>query len=245
MKICIAQTRPVRGDIAANIAQHERIVGIAISGNCDAVFFPELSLTGYEPELAEKLSIDENDPILDRFQLLADAHNIIIGVGAPTRYNGAIRISMLIFQRGRAREIYSKKYLHPDEEPYFVPGEPFRGRIFSEMKCAIAICYELSVPEHAEAAAANGASLYIASAAKSARGLEHALERLHQIAAKHQMTVLFSNSVGECSGFVSAGTSSIWSGEGILLGHLEGEHEGIMLFDTADNMVTEIRLNHS
>ena len=50
MKICVAQTRPIKGDIQSNIDHHKRLIDLAVSNGADTVIFPELSLTGYEPE---------------------------------------------------------------------------------------------------------------------------------------------------------------------------------------------------
>jgi predicted amidohydrolase len=49
MKICAAQTRPVRGDIQTNIDNHKKLIDLAVSNGADIIIFPELSLTGYEP----------------------------------------------------------------------------------------------------------------------------------------------------------------------------------------------------
>lgn len=65
MRIGIAQIRPSKGDIAANIERHLAFAGRAVSMNADAVFFPELSLTGYEPALAEKLATTQDDRRFD------------------------------------------------------------------------------------------------------------------------------------------------------------------------------------
>lgn len=56
MKIAIAQTRPFKGDISANIETHKKLIELAISYKADTIFFPELSVTGYEPELAKDLA---------------------------------------------------------------------------------------------------------------------------------------------------------------------------------------------
>ena len=55
MKICVAQIRPVKGNMATNIENHKRLIGLATSLNANAIFFPELSITSYEPELAKDL----------------------------------------------------------------------------------------------------------------------------------------------------------------------------------------------
>ena len=56
MKIAAAQIRPKKGDIEANILKHVDIIKLAATLKAEALFFPELSLTSYEPELAEALA---------------------------------------------------------------------------------------------------------------------------------------------------------------------------------------------
>ena len=45
MKICVAQTKPVKGDIEANIHSHEKLIEMAVSVGTDFITFPELSIT--------------------------------------------------------------------------------------------------------------------------------------------------------------------------------------------------------
>ncbi len=61
MKICVAQTRPIIGDIQRNIERHKNFIALAGSYGADTVIFPELSLTGYEPTLAEALATQPAD----------------------------------------------------------------------------------------------------------------------------------------------------------------------------------------
>lgn len=56
MKICVAQTRPVKGNIEQNIISHKELLSIAIEHNAAMIIFPELSITGYEPNLAAGLA---------------------------------------------------------------------------------------------------------------------------------------------------------------------------------------------
>jgi predicted amidohydrolase len=73
MKICVAQTKPVKGDISANIENHKKLIDRAVANRTDIVIFPELSLTGYEPELARELAINQDDTRLDGLQEISDA----------------------------------------------------------------------------------------------------------------------------------------------------------------------------
>ena len=68
MKIAIAQTRTIKGNISANIEAHKKFIDLALTLNAEAIFFPELSLIGYEPELANELATNQNDSRLDTFQ---------------------------------------------------------------------------------------------------------------------------------------------------------------------------------
>src|SRR5689334_20523300 len=114
MKICVAQTKPIKGDIAGNIAAHKKLVGLAIAHGADSIFFPELSITGYEPELAKDLATDVTDSRLDGFQDISNANNITIALGMPTKGDNGILITMIIFQPNAPRQAYSKQHLHSD-----------------------------------------------------------------------------------------------------------------------------------
>jgi len=238
MKVGIAQTRPITADIPRNIQQHKTQIAKAVSSGADILIFPELSLTGYEPTLAQILAVDPDDKKLDVFQQLSDTHRLIIGAGIPTRHGDDVCISMALFQPGKPRQLYSKKYLHADEEPFFVSGQHGPGRIGEDI--ALAICYEISVPQHAEEAHRNGARVYIASVAKFMHGIDKALARLAEIGSSYSMTVLMSNSVGQADGYECAGKSSAWDDKGRLLGQLDGYREGILLLDTDTKEAIEI-----
>jgi predicted amidohydrolase len=232
MKICVAQTKPIKGDVQSNIDNHKKIIDLAISNRADMIIFPELSITGYEPELAEELATHQDDNRFDNFQKIADGNQVTIAIGVPTKSSEGICISMVIFQPHQPRLTYSKEYIHADEEAFFVAGKNSMGLIGNESNLAIAICYELSVPQHSLNAFKSGAKIYVASVAKSADGVEKAFESLSGIARQYSMTVLMSNCLGKCDNFESAGRSAVWNDRGSLLGQLNDTDEGIIVFDT-------------
>ena len=238
MKICVAQTRPAKGDIERNINNHKKLIDMAVSNGADMIVFPELSLTGYEPTLAEALATTQDDSRFDDFQKISDARQIIIGVGVPTRNNAGICISMVVFQPNQPRQTYSKKHLHTDEEPFFVSGQNLATLKAGKTDIALAICYELSIPEHPENAFKNGAEVYIASVAKSAGGVEKSFPILSGIARQYSMTVLMSNCTGPCGDSESAGKTAIWNSDGLLAGQLNGTDEGILMVDTETRELT-------
>jgi len=235
MKLCVAQTRPARGDIPANIDRH--IALIELARGADVIVFPELSLTGYEPTLARGLAIEHKDTRLDVFQQISDSKLVTLGVGAPTRESSGTHITMFLFQPGKPRLTYSKRYLHPDEYPFFAAGQQIVTITVDGTVIAPAICYELSVPEHPDSAARNGASIYMASVAKTAKGLDVAIPTLAGIARSRCMTVLMANSIGECDGCQCGGKTSIWNEKGALLGQLNERDEGVLAMDTGTSEV--------
>jgi predicted amidohydrolase len=237
MKICAAQIKPLRGNIQINIANHKELTQFAVSNGVGLIVFPELSLTGYEPKLADELATKMDDERFDDFQAISNNHQISIAVGIPLRAELGTLISMIIFQPNKCREIYSKQHLHRDELPYFINGQGQLLFTSGNSKIAPAICYELSVPEHSKNAFAMGAEIYIASVAKSADGVKEAITTLSDIAQRYSMTVLMSNCIGFCDGVECAGQTSIWNSNGVLAGQLDDKNEGLLIIDTDTQQV--------
>jgi len=232
MKICVAQTKPVKRDIQTNIKNHKRLIDLAIVNGAKAVFFPELSITGYEPKLSKELAANQDDKRFEVFQKICDTKQITVGVGMPTKNDSGVLISMIIFQPHSLRQTYSKHYLHSDELPYFVNGQYPMVLKLNDHKISIAICYELSVPEHSKNAFKEGSEIYIASVAKSVEGVQKAIQTLSETASKYSMMVLMSNCVGHCDDFECGGKTSIWNNKGLLSGQLNDSSEGILIIDT-------------
>ena len=239
MKIAVAQTRPVKGEIATNISHHKKLIALAVELGASVVVFPELSITGYEPELAKELVTTPDDGRFDDFQLISNGSRITIGIGAPVQGESGILIGMVLFQPNKPRQVYNKRYLHADELPFFTAGEEQLFLNEDKDKIALSICYELSVPEHAESAHAQGAQIYLSSVAKSVAGAAKAIETLKGTADKYGMAVLFSNCVGHCDNFDCGGRTAVISKEGRLLAELNDTDEGVLILDTDTEEVVE------
>ena len=82
-KIAAAQVASIRGDIDANIAAHAAAIEAAAKHEVSALVFPELSLTGYEPDLAAELAMLPTDRRLECLLVLARQHHMKVVVGAP------------------------------------------------------------------------------------------------------------------------------------------------------------------
>lgn len=237
-KICLAQIRPVKGDIATNIKNHVLLIEKSISANADLIVFPELSLTGYEPSICKDIAIELDDSRLDTFQEISNSQQITIVVGVPIRTLQGTTISAIIITPTTRRHSYAKRYLHKDELPFFVKGKLKNNLIGKEPKIALAICYELTNSIHIKHAKQYGADIYLASVAKSKDDMDSSNLTLSSLAANYTIPTLMVNSVGMCEEYMCAGSSAIWNNKGKLLDQLAIDSEGIMIYDVEEDLIS-------
>lgn len=231
MKVCAVQLEPVPGNIEENIKRHLEWITRAEEAHADIVFFPELSLTGYEPTLAAALATTADDARLIVLQHKSDEKGIVIAAGLPVAGAAGVEIAMLIFQPQLPVAVYSKQYLHDDEIPFFTAGRQQLTIDVAGVRIAPAICYESLLTEHAAQAHAKGANLYMASVAKSQKGVDAAMHHYPAIAKQFSLTVIMANSVGTCDNFCSAGQSAAWNSNGIITTRLDRESQGMITLD--------------
>lgn len=231
MKIALAQIKPISGDINQNIAYHKAIILEAIHNGAKAIFFPELSITGYEPHLANELKITHTDTRLDIFREISTKHQVTIGLGAPIRTNEETpEIALLIFQPQQEITSYSKQILHEDEYPFFKKGKHNTIIQIDQVKIAPAICYESLQKEHLKSAIDHGAEIYLALVAKPQRGISKAYTYFLQAAKQYNIPILMVNSTGFCDNFESVGQSAAWNEKGQLINKLDAD-VGILYVD--------------
>ena len=171
------------------------------------------------------------DDRLASFYKLSQQHNITLGIGLPLLTNLGIQIAMLICQPNATPQIYGKQLLHDDEKPFFVPGHQQVMINIHNYLIGPAICYESLQESQLQNVINKGAHIYLASVAKSASGTQQALASFSNFSKKYNVPILMVNSVGPCDNFVAAGQSAIWSSEGILIGQLSSDVDGILIFD--------------
>ncbi len=245
--LAAAQSIPVRGDVEANIREHVRLIDVAAGENAQVVVFPELSLTGYELDLAEELAFSESDPRLEPLVKLATSHGMALIVGAPVRIESRLYIGAFIITSDGAVDLYTKQHLgafapsdSPDgivpaaEATAFRPGDRNPLVRISGTAAAVAVCADVGRPAHANAAAERGAKTYLASMFVIPSDLERDLTRLRTYAERHSMAVVFSNYGGPSGGLPSGGRSAIWSPVGELLAQLEVSGSGVAVAIESD-----------
>jgi predicted amidohydrolase len=116
LKVAAPQITSKKGDIETNIFTHIKAIEKASELGVDYLVFPELSITGYEPELAYSLAFHKNDKRLQPIIYSAIKNNIYVGIGAPLSTDGLPQIGLFIISNTGHVETYAKTHLHPGEE---------------------------------------------------------------------------------------------------------------------------------
>lgn len=240
--LAAAQTVPIRGDVDANAAEHVRLARLAAGQGARVVVFPELSLTGYELDLAEELAFSRSDPRLGTLADAAATHGVTLVVGAPVRLGAGLHIGAFVLRPDRSSELYTKRHLgafsadaSPDGVVPPAEGSVFRAGDRDPLlelgghAAALAICADTGHASHAARAARRGATCYLASMFVIPRELEPESARLADRAARHAMAVVMANHGGPTGGLPSAGASAIWSPEGELLARLAANGAGVVV----------------
>ena len=238
--LAAAQMIARRGDVAANVDEHLRFVSAAADADVGLLVFPELSLTGYELDLAGELAFSEQDPRLRPLIEASQTHAMTLVAGAPVRVGSKLHIGAFIIGADGSLDLYTKQRLGafspeagrgnvvpPPEASVFVVGDRNPLFTFDGRLAAVAICADIGRPAHAQAAADRGARIYLASMFVIPDDLRSDTAKLHAYATQHSMTVVFANYGAPSGGLPSGGSSAIWSERGELLVQLEPSGRGL------------------
>jgi len=224
--VAAAQCVSVRDNLDENISRHLKFVEIAASVGANLLVFPELSLTGYELDLASGLQLNADDPRMGPLRNAAESNNMHILVGGPMA-SGMDKPFLGAFLLSPEASIgYAKIHVHGSEQEYFASGREGCIVPIAGVLTAIAICADTSHPSHAADAARQDAELYVASVMKTGAEYQTHADRLQQYASRHRMAVLTANYAGSTGGSDSAGRSAIWDehGRNIAEARLNGEN---------------------
>ncbi|HEY1151709.1 MAG TPA: carbon-nitrogen hydrolase family protein, partial [Pseudoduganella sp.] len=217
-------------DIVANVRRHAALASAAAAHGARLALFPELSLTGYEPDIAAGCIVAPHDSRLAPLAELAVRTRMTIVAGAPVSGTaGALHIGALCFLPDGRVEVYTKQHLHPGEDAVFAPGAGGPPLGVGGTPVALAVCAEIAHASHAQAAARGGAALYAASVLVSPGGYAKDSGLLQGYAASLGMPVLMANHGGPTGGWQSAGRSALWNEEGKLLAAAPEEGEWLVL----------------
>lgn len=219
MIIAAAQLRCAAGDIEVNIQRHLQTAEQAAAHNVNFLLFPELSLTGYEPDLAGQLAMTLQDLRLAVLRDSAMRHQMTLVCGAPLRSSDAdaLYIGAIVFAPDGTLYSYTKQHLHGPEATIFTAGQGGPLLQVQQEQVGLAICADILSDTHPQHAADCGATVYAAGVliTKKSYPLESGL--LQRYAEKHRMVVILSNHCAPTGGWEPAGQSAIWDDSGRLI----------------------------
>lgn len=227
--VSAAQSSSIRGDLQGNIRTHLGLIDRAASAGVNLLVFPELSLTGYELDLAPTIQLKPDDPRLEPVCMAAKKHEMHIVVGGPLTsekerpYLGAL----VVTPQGIVP--YAKVHVHESEDPYFLSGEDSCVVSIEGSRVGVAICADTNHASHAATVAAHGARLYVASIMKTEAEVPDHAHKMAQYAASHRMAVLTVNYAGSSGRRKSAGKSAFWDERGHLVARVDSNVEALLV----------------
>ncbi|MEZ9573660.1 MULTISPECIES: carbon-nitrogen hydrolase family protein [unclassified Vibrio] len=215
VRVALAQYRVKSRNIAVNMESHKELCVQAAHLGANIITFPELSLTGYEPELLSELAINRSSPLIEELSSTAVSNGLTIIVGCPLRSEHSTPyIGAVVLHASGEVNYYQKQYLHEGENNYCVAGDDNYFFSVNNVKVGLAVCADFTEPMHYSDAKAANVDIYLVSALISKKGFSLDSELLSSIAKKLDVPVLLSNFVGKTGGWDTAGKCSVWDSEG-------------------------------
>ncbi len=230
MRIALAQTHIIWEDKTANEKRASEYVIQAADLGAKAVFFPEMSLTGFSMNI--EATAEKNEDAIHKFCQKAVKNHIAIGIGW-TKQAGELAENhySIIGAEGTVISDYVK--IHPfsyaGENQFFVSGNKITYFALGNYTWSSFICYDLRFPELFQIASQT-AEVIVVPANWPQKRKEHWKCLLSARAIENQCYVLAINCVGQINGIEYSGNSCGISPNGEVLGELEGE-PGLITID--------------
>lgn len=224
LTVAAVQAQPVPGDVAGNARAAARLVARAEGAR--VVVLPELFLPAYHPptlgadpegtDVAADADGRIADPRLDPLRTAAAEAGAAVVIGAAVRHPDRRRtISSLVVDRaGTVTAAYDKQQLWSGERELFDAGRRGATLDVDTWRFGLGVCYDGCFPEHARAAAGDGAHGYLCPSGYLA-GSEHRRDLYYAARAlDNTMYVVFANAVGGADPWRFNGGAAVYDPEG-------------------------------
>ncbi|MEE9212399.1 MAG: NAD+ synthase [Phycisphaeraceae bacterium] len=252
MRIALAQTNPIIGDITGNAVQIRRAIEQAAAEGVRLVVFPELAVIGYPPKdlLLKPAVIDQCVKAVEQLAALCTDTAAIIGYpAAAENTRGRRLVNAAAFCHGGRIVRRHVKTLLPtydvfDEHRYFEPGLLADLTELDGQKLGISICEDLWNDAemfdrrlyHAEPVrelADRGASLFINCSASPFVVGKHEFRRklFAHTAKRFGLPLLYCNQVGGNDELVFDGNSCAFDAQGNLIAQAKDFDQDLLIVD--------------
>jgi predicted amidohydrolase len=168
LRVAAAQAESVSADVSANVTTAVELSLSAAERGARVVVLPELFLTGYDPHAwSPETCVTVDDSRLEPLRTFARERSVVVLAGAAVRRaEGVHTLSLLVFDtHGEVTAPYDKQHLFDNERGFFVAGDHGASVLVDGWELGLGVCYDGCFPEHAAAAAADGALVYVCPSA--------------------------------------------------------------------------------
>ena len=248
LRVAAVQDGSVDGDVPANVERHVSWIERAADDGASLAVFPELSVTGYDPDLIDlhRMRVDATDARLDPIRAACRRRRLHALIGAPVgpdRGTGASnggafgpvppRIGVLhISPTGAIAPAYHKCHLDTGEIGIFAAGTAAGLVDINGWRIGLAVGRDAAVPAHAEQLIGMGADVY-AVAALFRLGSDERMAGQMAAAAARGLWVVLAQYCGGTGGGPACGRSGVWSPGGEERVRL-GTRPGLAVVDVVD-----------
>jgi predicted amidohydrolase len=144
LRVAVVQMRS-SADLEENLAKTTRFLEQSAKDGARVVVFPECSVTGYIPEIAQRLSAEELAAAEQRVADACKRVGVYAIVGMPWRQDGKLfNAAVVITPQGRVIERFFKMQLVED---WPSPGDHLSVFPIDGTLCTIIICHDERYPE--------------------------------------------------------------------------------------------------
>lgn len=248
LRVAAGQAAAVSGDLAANVATAARLTARAADEGARLLVLPEAFLTGYDAAAFAGPLPEEADlagPALDALRAAVVAGEVTVVVGTALRRGAQSRLSQVVVRPdGGTTAPYDKQFLDGPEKDVFTAGDHGTSITVDGLELGLSICYDGCFPEHAQAAALDGAVGYLSSAAYFPGGAHRRDLYYAARAVENGMYVVLSGLTGRCGAAEFIGGSAVYDPEGRPLVRL-GDEEGLAVAEIDTAVVDATRARHT
>jgi predicted amidohydrolase len=245
LRVAAAQDAAIAGDLEANAATAAALVRRAAEEGAEVVVLPEAFLTGYDVEVfAGPLPSLADLPLAALIEAARETGAVVVASSALGAGGVRTLSSVVVHPDGSVDVPYDKQHLDGDEKRCFTAGDHGASIRVHGLELGLSICYDGCFPEHARAAAADGAVGYLSSSAYFA-GAEHRRDLYYAArAVENGMYVVFAGLTGRCGSREFSGGSAVYDPEGRPLVRL-GTEPGVAVADLDTSLVEATRARHT
>jgi predicted amidohydrolase len=265
LRVAAAQAESVPGEVFTNVCTAASLVESAADSGARVVVLPELFLTGYAPEAwAIEHAVTTDDARLEPLRAVAADRQVVVVVGAAVRRGldrstgsgrrtpdhpgdgpadeDRVTLSLLVVDDdGSVTAPYDKQHLFDAERGFFTAGDHGASIVVDGWELGLGICYDGCFPEHAAAAASDGAGAYLCPSAYYA-GSEHRRDLYYAARAlDNGIYVVFAGLTGRCGEHDFNGGSAVYDPEGRPLDRVGDVSPAVVVAELDADEVTRVQ----